>query len=167
MEYNDYNFTPQADQRAMTLGEEDRQLIASSCKWAKFLSILGFISMGLMVVAVVLMMLGVLVAGSFFSDMMMGPFQITMFVVMMSLALVVSLLYFLPLFYLYNYASKGARAVEAGDTLMMTESFANLKRFFKFIGIMTIVVIALYLLMILVGVVIGVAGLGAMSDMYM
>lgn len=167
MEYNDYNFTPQTEKSVMTIGEADKQLIATSCKWAKFLAILGFVWMGLMVVAVVMMMLAVLVAGSFFSDAMMGPFQITMFVVMMSFALAVSLLYFLPLFYLYNYASKGARAVETGDTLMMTESFANLKRFFKFIGIMTIVVFAVYILMILVAVLIGAAGLGAASNMYM
>lgn len=165
MDYN-YDLDFQTAKKDIVLTEEAKSVIASSCKWAKFLAVFGFVVMGLYILAIVVMMLAVLVAGSAVSELT-GFMSAAMFVAIMAVALVVSLIYFFPLFYLYNYAAKGAVAVRMGDGAAMTEAFVNLKRCFKFIGIMTVAAMAFYLLSVLIVIIVGAfAGFGEAADIY-
>lgn len=155
MEENVCEFTPQ-EKRQICIGEEDKAIIVSSCKWAKFLAIVGFVMIGLMVLMLLMMLLGVAVAGMALPGM--GAAGTGAMIAGVIVSLVILLIYFFPIFLLYRYASRGLKAVETDDGVLMTESFLNLKRYFKFVGIFTISVILLYILALIIGFAVGFTG---------
>ena len=66
--------------------------------------------------------------------------------------ILIAILYFFPCLYLYNFSAKMQRALQANDQGSLTDSFKNLKSCFKFLGIMTIVILTFYLLAIIVAI---------------
>ncbi|MHA4846999.1 hypothetical protein ACX0G7_22725 [Flavitalea antarctica] len=119
-------------------------------KWSKFLSIVGFVGMGLA-------MLFLIFAGSFSSTILNNPayggsnsmyagsfFQIVFLGAFM-------LIYFFPCLYLFRFATKMQVALRNNDQDTLNASFENLKSCFKFIGIFTIVILSIYALALLVG----------------
>jgi hypothetical protein len=67
----------------------------------------------------------------------------------------IGLLYFFPCLYLFNFSSKMQIALRNNDQELLNQSFKNLKSCFKFIGILTIIVISIYLLVIIVSIAAG------------
>jgi uncharacterized membrane protein len=136
---------------ALSLTSTAMNFLKETAKWAKFLSILGFIGLGFMVLAALFLMTmgtnlsqvtggGMLVSSSF-----IGLFYI-----------VIVLLYFFPLMYLYKFSNTVTDAILNKDKQRLEESLGFLKSHYKFIGIFAIVMIALYVLMFLFGIVAGV-----------
>lgn len=131
-----------------------RDYLLEAAKWGKFLSIVGFIFTGLMVVASFFV-------GTIFSSMndlqgieggedlgglaMLGGGVITFFY------LLVALLYFVPTFYFYRFSTNTKAAIENGSSTDLTAGLGNLKSCFKFWGIFTIVILGFYALMFLFG----------------
>ena len=60
--------------------------------------------------------------------------------------IVFALFYFFPVYYLYNYAKGTKQAIESGNSDVLTNALVNLKSHHKFLGILTIVMISLYIL---------------------
>ncbi|MFC2111183.1 DUF5362 family protein [Bacteroidota bacterium] len=122
-------------------------------RWTKFLSILGFIGCGIMVL--VALLIGPIMSS--FSPMSGG---MTMFpsIMISIIYLAIAVLYFFPVLYLFRFSVSMGRAAESGSNDEFNSAFFNLKRHYKFIGIMTIVIISLYILIILLGIVGGIAG---------
>lgn len=126
--------------------------LSESAKWAKFLAVIGFIVCGIMVL--VALFAGSIMAAMFSSTGMDMPgagaaagvagigFTITM--------LVIVLLYFFPCLYLFRFASKMQTAIRTNDQQQLVAAFANLKSWFKFLGILTIIFISLYALMFII-----------------
>jgi hypothetical protein len=119
-------------------------------KWSKFLSIVGFVGMGLALLVVIF-------AGSVSSTVLNNPayggtnsmyggpfFQIVLLVAFM-------LIYFFPCFYLFRFATKMQVALRNNDQETLNASFENLKSCFKFMGIFTIVILSIYALALLIG----------------
>lgn len=117
-----------------------------SAKWTMFLSVLGFICIALMVLGG----LGAMVAASGVSDEPtfggFSPFG-AMRAYIGIFYLVFAVIYFFPVFYLYKY-SKGIRdALSYHNNDQLTEALCNLKAHHKYLGIMTIVILSLYVVM--------------------
>jgi hypothetical protein len=69
-----------------------------------------------------------------------------------------ALILFFPAYYLFNFSSKVRRAIQNDDQAILTESFKNLKSFFKFYGILIIICLSFYALLLIfavVGLVVG------------
>jgi len=115
--------------------------LTSTAKWATFLSILGFIGTGIMVFAGITMMI--------ISPMskLGSPFGFPLTLLGL-LYIVLAVLYFFPAYYLYNFARKSKVALYNNDQEELDESLMNLKKTFKFLGIMTIVLVSAYIIMI-------------------
>ncbi|MGE5106582.1 MAG: DUF5362 family protein [Sphingobacteriales bacterium] len=121
--------------------------LMETAKWGKFLGIMGFIGCGLLVIVAIFM-------GSTFASLRsqfggMGGMSggvITIFY------LLFAMLYFFPCFYLYNFSVKMQSALRNNDQMALQSAFANQKSCYKFVGILTIVVMSLYLLAIIFGV---------------
>lgn len=123
--------------------------LKGAAKWAKFLAIIGFIFTGFVALAS-------LFAGGIYSTMFRSMGLGSGFGVLVTIVyLAGALLYFFPCLYLYNFASKAQAALQANDQNGITESFRNLKRFFKFVGILTIIGIAFLLLAFILGIAFG------------
>lgn len=56
----------------------------------------------------------------------------------------------LPFYYLYQFTNKTKKAIDTLDDVLLTSALKNLKSFFKFWGILTLFLIAYYVLIILV-----------------
>jgi hypothetical protein len=121
--------------------------LSQTAKWAKFLSIVGFVFIGFMVVMVLFMGTMASSISPFGGSAMVaaGGAGSVMQVVLL-LAMVV--LYFFPTLFLFNFSNKMLRALRTNDQVTLVASFRQLKLCFKYIGILTLVFISIYLLVI-------------------
>ncbi len=132
----------------------DKANLTTAAKWAQFLAIASFIMCGLVAVAFLFMLLGVAIAGISIPGM---PFQGAAMAVYLSVMLCMMLIYIIPSIYLYRFAQKAHTAVETDNQEAMSESLLNLRRLFKFCGIMVLVSLAAYALFIVIAIIAGVA----------
>jgi hypothetical protein len=137
----------------LQIDQPSQNYLSESARWARFLAIMGFIGCGLMV-------LGGLLFGSFFSLMMKNAEPETTAAaggMISSLyaasAIMGAVLIFFPSLYLFRFSSKMRMATNNNDQSALTDSIKNLKSFFKFYGIVTIVVLSLYALAIVAAVI--------------
>lgn len=122
-------------------------------KWAFFLSILGFIGAGFLFLAGVMMSV-IFSVIDIFADIPDKPNFPFGLIGLLYVALAV--VYFFPAYYLYKFTKETGEALIVGDQNHLASAFRFLKKHFKFIGIMAIVMIALYVLIIIVAIIIGV-----------
>jgi hypothetical protein len=123
--------------------------------WVRFLSILGFISVGLMVLAGLFMMLSGIIGGTM-ARSMGGAVGGAPILLMGMLYLLFAVLYIFPSLFLFRYASSIAR-MQSGETVSgMEEALAAQRSFWRFAGILAAIVMVLYLLLILFFIVVAV-----------
>ena len=127
-------------------------ILLETSKWTKFLSIMGFLLTGFvllccLVFTIVLMFVPVGSIENFSSEL--GFLLVGVYTLM-------GLAYFLPSLYLYRFSEKLKRAIQSKDQDALKEVFINQKMLFKFLGIFTICMICLYILMMIVTFVISV-----------
>eukprot|EP01133_Synstelium_polycarpum_P014005 gene14005-16509_t len=131
--------------------EDIRSYLYDMAKWTKFLAIVGFIITGLTAMAAFGM--GALMSALAKINPMMpalGSGVLTVYF------LLIALLYFYPSLLMYKHSTAAYKAVLYGDQLSLSVAIKNLKSFFKFWGILMIVVIALYVLIFLLAIVGGI-----------
>jgi hypothetical protein len=129
----------------LTIDNEIKGYLLETSKWGKFLAIVGFIGMGLLLLLGIAFLVGF---SSFSSITGVGlPMRIIGFVYIL-----ISVLYYFPLKYLYNFSVQSKQGITLTNQKTITSGFENLKSVFKFMGIFTIVVLSLYALIIVVAV---------------
>lgn len=112
-------------------------------KWGKFLAVVGFVCLGLLAILSLFLLFKALTA-DFMSSYYMG---------MAVPYLVMCVLYFFPTYYLFNFSNQMKEALLKKGSLQVEQALSNLKSFFKFIGILTIVIIGIYVLVFLFGII--------------
>lgn len=122
--------------------------LKETSKWTKFLAILGFIGLAIMILAALLL----LIVGSLIP--MSGEIPSYLLGV---IYLIFAGVYFMPVKYLYDFSKQMNRAVTMTDQLSFSGAINSLKSHYKFVGIFTIVVFSLYLLIFISAIVIAVA----------
>lgn len=125
--------------------------LKETAKWAKFLSIVGFVFLGLLGILSFSMIIGFSSMSRFGSGIGAGLGVGMGFAYFLIIAL-----YFFPIYFLYKFSAKTKQALETRNNAMLTEGLENLKSHYKFIGILTIIVLSFYALAIALG------GLGAL-----
>jgi len=133
----------------LQLNEQTKGFLLETAKWAKFLSVLGFIMIGLMVLGGLIMLIFATTSPLARFTGVAGP--IGMFVFW----LLAALLYFFPVLFLYKAADGLKKGIETWNQQQLTSGFENLKSHYKFIGIVTIVILSLYLLSLLIALLVG------------
>jgi hypothetical protein len=122
--------------------------LKETARWAKFLAVLGFIFCGLFVVFA--LFAGTLMAT--FSSLAPGAgIRGGAFISIMYI--LCALLYFFPCLYLYNFGAKMQIALRANDQEQLNLSFKNVKSYFRFIGILTIIALGFMALGLIVAVI--------------
>lgn len=128
----------------LSISTRSRDFLLETAKWANFLAIVGFVMLGLMVLGAIVM----LVTGATYSSFIGGE------AFGMGIAyLIAAVLYFFPTYYLFHFAKKMKNALMISSQDNLEVGFENLKSFFKFVGILMIVVLSLYILIILIAVI--------------
>ncbi len=122
----------------------------SMSKWTMFFAVLGFIGVGLLVFASIMMM----TIFSLISDLkdlptFLGPFIGVVYIVLAAV-------YFFPVMYLYKFSSKCKQALLMKNQDFLENAFYNLKTHFAIVGYITISVMILYVLILIGAVLFGV-----------
>jgi len=130
----------------LSITDPIRSFLAESARWGKFIAIIGFVFIGLGV----LMMLfggGAMIAGGMAG---MGGIMILVYVVALGISLI-------PIYYLYNFATKMQVALRDDNQEFLRDAFENHKSMFKFYGILMAIMLGIYALMFLIGIIGGLA----------
>lgn len=121
-------------------------------KWTKFLAIMGFIMMGIMIVAGLFM-------GSIFASLpgynTVGALSGIGFAVFYTL---ISAIYFYPVYALYKFSTLIKQALAYNDTAIFNEAIAYKKNMYKYMGILMIIILAMYALIFMFAIMVGVIG---------
>src|SRR6266516_3400318 len=113
--------------------------LSDAARWAKFLAIMGFIVCGCIVI------IGIF-AGSIFENLSsryegfdrngqintrgLGAIAAVVYIL-------IALLYFFPCLFLFNFASRMKTALLSNDQDKLNSSFQNLKKTFRYMGVLT------------------------------
>ena len=124
--------------------------LSETGRWAKFLAIFGMIMCGLMVI------LGIFASVAISETMNreygyrrgdtagMGASMMIMYVLM-------AVIYFFPCLFTLRFANHMQSAIRSNDQAALNEAFKNLKITFRFVGILSIIVLAFLVLAIVLG----------------
>ncbi|WP_237588861.1 hypothetical protein [Polaribacter sargassicola] len=131
----------------LTLTSASKSFLKETAKWAKFLAVLGFIFIGLMVVFAIF-------STTIFdlASKMQEGVPANLGLIMTAVYLVLAFIYFFPVYYLLQFSNKMKKALLSKDDEILAKAFQMLKSHYKFIGVFTIITISLYILLIVVSV---------------
>ena len=132
-----------------------KEFLKETAKWTKFLAILGFVGIGLMVLGSLVMLFA---PSSLMSN---GDFPFGGKIFMMLLYLAFAVLYYFPISYLYQFSENTKKAIENNDNNAIRDAFEFLKSHYKFMGILTIILLSFYAIIIFIGLI----GVGAAAMM--
>ena len=124
-----------------------KEFLKETAKWTKFLAILGFVGIGLMVLGSLVM----LFAPSSLMSNEDFPFGGKIFMMLLYLAFAV--LYYFPISYLYQFSENTKKAIENNDNNAIRDAFEFLKSHYKFMGILTIILLSFYAIIIFIGLI--------------
>lgn len=143
----------------LTIDPLTKSHLYETAKWARFLSIVGMISLALMI-------LFGLFFSTIFSSLSNNSFDgaepstewtTGMGMAMGIIYIIIAIIWFFPLLYLLRFSNTIKSAVNSNDQNALNVSFQNLKACFRYIGIVTIIIIALYALILVFAIVGGAA----------
>jgi len=140
----------QIESNDLSLTSGSKAFLNEAARWTKFLSILGFIFIGILIIVA-------LFAGSFIAAAMEAQTGMGMLggTVLTIIYLAMAALYFFPIYYLFQFSSKMKAALAQQSSELLQQAFENLKSHYKFMGILMIVVLGFYV------IVLAFAGIGA------
>lgn len=123
---------------------EAKSHLKDAAKWAKFLAIVGFIALGLILIITCIVsirthnsMVELYGEGSAGRGEMIGSIVAASFFVV---------IYFFPCFFSLRFANKMQAAINADDAASLNDAFKNLKITFRYVGIITIIFLALFVI---------------------
>ncbi|WP_166961396.1 DUF5362 family protein [Yeosuana marina] len=127
--------------------DEIKGYLSEISKWSYFLSIMGFIGVGLMVLA------GIFIG--FFSGLNnLAGSSNTLYNLGYSMGIglfyiVLALIYLFPVLYLFRFSKRVKSALKLNSNEDFRIAFLNLKSHYKFMGIFVIVIISIYVLILI------------------
>ena len=131
------------------LNKSAKGFLKETSKWTYFLSILGYIGIGFIVLAAIF-------AGAIFGTIggmmpgeIAGKFGSAFGIIITVIYLLIVTLYFFPVYYLNKFSSKLKLALRNNDPEILANSFEYLKSHYKYIGIMILIILSFYVLILL------------------
>lgn len=140
----------------LAIDHESSSYLTETARWAKFLSIVGFVTCGLLAIAS--FFIGAIMARSasalapYSTDGTAAIGGVTSAFIT-ALYLAIALLYFFPCLYLYQFSVRLKTALRDNDQVQLNQSLKSQKSLFKFVGILTIIVLSFYALALIIVVI--------------
>ena len=131
----------QESNQSITLSHIDLSHLNETRKWSNFLSILGFIGVGFLV-------LFALFSGSIFSMFnggQFGQFPDGIMFIYGAFYIIMAVVYFFPCYYLFKFSQHLSNALANSNEEEMSAALRNQKSLYKFFGITVIVFMSLYI----------------------
>ena len=138
----------------LRLNRSAQDFLYEAARWGKFLAIVGFVIIGLMVLlgigmGVFMGSFASLADSSDYSSPLLGMMGGGAFTL---IYLVFAALYFFPTLYLYRFSTNAMTAIKQAHSHQVELSMENLKSMFKFMGILMIIILSFYALIFLFGI---------------
>ena len=148
--------TIQQQQPQLIVSEDMRSYIYDMAKWANFLAIVGFVIVGFLILTS--FTIGSAMStnpelAAAMSTSRLSPIGITIFCLVYAFAV------FYPSLLMFKYAAKAKFGVLYGEQASLDEALGKMKSLFKFWGIITIVLLSLYIIFIVIGILTAVTGM--------
>jgi len=128
------------EDRKIEIGSEILKNLDSTRKWTTFLSVLGFIFLGLLIVAGLTTSLFLTTFKT--QEANLGIPESLMII----LFIVIGAIYFFPVFFLFRFSRNTRDAIQNLDRQKLAKGMNNLRLYFTYIGIMVIVVLSIYVI---------------------
>lgn len=137
----------------LNLSGDAKSHLSETAKWAKFLALCGMVCILLFVIIGIVVGLGFSKASNPYDELykQQGMSTTGLGAGMMMVYILMGLLYFFPCLFTLQFANKMKLALDSGDDLLLSESFRNLKKTFRYMGVLTIIGLAFFLLAIVTG----------------
>lgn len=136
-------FEPRQD---LSLTASAKSDLLKTSRWAKIMSIAGFLLVGFFLLAAI----GIFFVYKQFEYMEeLDAFGLGFIMPMALVFGLLSIFYLYPLIKLYRFSTFSKSAVNNNDTFALERAMSEQKQLFTFLGIITIVVISIYVLMFL------------------
>ena len=142
-EQNEFVFNPQDSSTSFNITDPMLLSLRQTKPWTMLVSIVGFIYVGFMVI------LGV---GSMFMFSMFDKTKSFPPGMLGAVYIIMAVIYFFPILFLFKFSSSLGRLIDGGGATEMEEALLNQKSFWKFIGILTIVGIAISIIGIIAAI---------------
>lgn len=139
-DHSSADFSEQTQKPDLVIPRTSLYLLMETAKWGKFLSIAGFVGVGL----ILILALGF---GFIFDRMDPEVAQNVPFLtngLLPGIYILMALLYFFPCLYLFKFSQKIKSAVLSRDQTQLVEALTHQKSLYKFIGIFTLIVLCFY-----------------------
>jgi uncharacterized membrane protein len=130
----------------LQIDQQSISYLSETARWAKFLSIVGFVMCGIMIIVAIFAGTIMATFSRFGNNDALGTSMGYSGVLISGVYIVLALLCFFPYLFLFNFSVKMQSALRNNDQTNLNISFSNLKSCFKFVGILTIVILSFYLL---------------------
>ena len=132
----------------LIITDEIRSFLTEVAKWGHFLSIVGFVFLGLMLL--IGLCFGTIMSSiSGMPDMGGRSLGSSPFMFMSLFYIFISIINFFPIYYMYQFSTEMKSALRNNDQSALTSSFSYLKSQYKYIGILMIVFLVFYICMFL------------------
>ncbi len=128
----------------MQLTDQAKKYLLEASKWANFIAIVGFIAIGLLII----MSFSI---GSIMANLPEGSLGGLSPKFFSFFYLIAAGIYFIPVFFLFQFGQKTKQALLEDDHNLLTFGLKKLRSHYKFVGVLFIIFISLYLFLILLG----------------
>ena len=127
----------------LIVNSRSKSFLRETAKWTKFLSIMGFIGIGIIIIFSFF-------AGTIFENLPnTEPMPIDLGMTLTITYLVLAVIYFFPIYYLFQFSNKMKAALLTKNDETLSDAFEVLKSHYKFVGVLTIIMLSLYALVFL------------------
>ena len=142
-----YNNSEETEELGLQLNDSAKGFLKEIAKWAYFLSILGYVGVGFIVLVAFF-------AGAFFAFIgnltrekhNLGLFEGSFISV---IYFIIAAIYFFPIYFLNKFSSKLKINKKNNDTETLANSFEYLKSHYKYVGIAALIILSFYTLFLL------------------
>ena len=129
----DSGMQPEQQDSGLQITDTIRQYWRQSSQWGLFFSVLGFIYLGLLVIS------------------LLSAQSVAGFGMSLIMLLIVGVIVFIPTWLMFKFSQEVKKGVEHDSTTNVQEGFSQLRRLYQFAGILTIVILSLYVIFFLFG----------------
>ena len=129
---------PISDDKKMEISPGALSILNATRKWTTFLSVFGFIIIGLLIALV-------LATGTFLTTFKLKETNPDIQELVMIIALIaIAVIYFFSVLFLFRFSKYTRDAIHNRDIKTLEKAFKNLRPYFTYIGIILIIALALY-----------------------
>lgn len=139
----------------LVVEDQAKIYLKETAKWSNFLAIVGLVMSGLLIFLGigVMIFMGSIAGAS--EDPNLKIFSGGFGILYGLIYIVIAAFYVYPCLKLYGFAKKTKASLLLSDSFQLTEALSQLNAMFKFVGILTILLMGIYALIILIAMIVG------------